>query len=326
MEESFELLLQEWRSEINQRLSGLVEIQQVPTLYEPIQYVLDGCGKRIRPALLLLACRAVGGQVSQAWDAAIAVELLHNFTLVHDDIMDQDDTRRGRTTVHKKWTLNTAILSGDSLFALSYRSLLRTKTSNIRRISSVFTDGILAVCEGQALDLEFEKKQAVSLRQYIDMIGKKTAALLDCSARIGAMIGGGSRAEVSAVGAFATNLGLAFQVQDDLLDVTSDEATLGKTHGSDIQQKKQTFLLIHALANAGGDLLARLRRLLKGKIGPYEINEIKGIFEQTGSINAARKAIAEYIAAARDSLQNLSISQEREHFLHLLSYIAGRQA
>ncbi len=326
VQDTFELLLHEWRSELDHRLTHLLESDKPPVLYEPIRYVLVGGGKRIRPVLLLLACQAVGGDISQAWDAAVAVELLHDFTLVHDDIMDNDDTRRGRATVHKEWTSDIAILAGDGIFALAYRVLLRTQSPRIQDVLTVFTDGILAVCEGQALDLEFETRPSVSLDDYMEMIGKKTARLMQVSTRVGALVGGGSDVSATALGRFAQHLGLAFQIQDDLLDFMSDEETLGKTYASDIRQKKQTYLMVHALSSSNQNAAQRLRALISAETSGSKVDEVVELFEESGSIQAARQAISEQVAAAKECLSVITQSREKDFLLQLLSYISKRNS
>lgn len=327
MEDTFELLLQEWRQQINKRIASISTSQGPAILYEPVDYVLTGGGKRVRPVLVLLSCQAVGGRLEQALDAAVAIELLHNFTLVHDDIMDEDDTRRGRPTVHKKWNPAIAILAGDALYALSYRCLLQTDSPRLREIIELFTEGILTVCEGQAYDLEFEERLTVALPEYLDMIQKKTACLLDISARIGALIGNGSKAEVTALGNFATNLGCAFQIQDDLLDIISDEVTLGKTFGSDVKQRKQTFLLVHALSHADAKSHKELLRLLYGpQTNSQSVSAIRVIFERAGSLTAAREAIKSYLQRAEQSLEVLRPTKYRDCLLQLLNYISARNA
>jgi len=326
IDESFTKLLQEWRAELDKRIAKLGKNRKPSTLYEPIDYVLTGSGKRIRPILLLLACRAVGGKISQAWDAAVAVELLHNFTLVHDDIMDEDDTRRGRATVHKRWDTSTAILAGDGIYALAYEILLKTDSPAIAEALKIFTSGILEVCEGQAKDLEFEERSDVKLPEYIDMIGKKTAALLKASVQMGALIGGGSAEEVKALGAYAKNMGLAFQIQDDLLDIASDERTLGKSHASDLRQKKRTFLLLHALANGNNEQQLNLKMMLNGNIETPQVTEIKQLLSDIGSLEAARGAVKKYTNAARQQLKKISREEEKALLLSLLNFLADRNA
>ena len=208
-----------YRNLINEKLNQVADKNKPSSFYEPVRYIFKGGGKRIRPILVILACKSVGGEIEKCLNAAVAIELLHNFTLVHDDIMDQDDLRRGRQTVHKKWDEATAILAGDGLVALAYQYLLKTESDEIREICEIFTNGIIELCEGQALDKEFEDEFEIDLAQYISMIEKKTALLLMISLEIGAIIGGGSRSERKLLREFAKELGCAFQIQDDLLDI-----------------------------------------------------------------------------------------------------------
>lgn len=327
MDEQYKFQLTEWKQQIDQRLNEVLDGHNPPSLYDPIHYVLEGGGKRIRPILLALACQAVGGRLEKCWDAAVAVELLHNFTLVHDDIMDCDDTRRGRATVHKKWDSDIALLAGDGLVALAFQSLLRTKTPQIQEIAKIFTDGIVELCEGQALDLEFETIEDVNLNDYLNMIGKKTARLLNISARIGAIIGDGNNEEVEALGNFGYNLGCAFQIQDDLLDITSDETTMGKTYGSDVKQKKQTYLLVHALTYADSNTKEKLRSMLaKSEVNRSQINEVKFLFQKTGSLEAAKSSVNDYVQSAQNNLEVLHSTQGRESLMNFLTYISNRDA
>ncbi len=324
--DSFELLTWAWRKEIDARLSGVQDSRNPRTLYQPMDYALAGKGKRIRPMLLLLACQAVGGKVGAAWDAAVAIELLHNFTLVHDDIMDMDDTRRGRPTLHRKWNADVALLAGDGLFALAYQALLRTRSPRIVEIANRFTDGVLSICEGQALDMEFESRAQVTPVEYLEMIQKKTATLLKVSAEIGGLIGEGSDDEVEALGLFAENLGYAFQVQDDLLDLFADEATLGKTHASDIKQGKRTFLIVHALSRADDEQRARLEKLLARREANGENeNGFCQLFEELGSIAAATAAVDGFLLAAKNNLETLSCATKNAGLFNLIELIAKRK-
>lgn len=319
--------LVELRGVVERGLSRYRDSRQPAILYEPIRYVLEGGGKRIRPVLLLLTCCAVGGRVDDGLDAAAAVELMHNFTLVHDDIMDQDDTRRGRPTVHKRWNVGVALLAGDGLVALAYQTLLQSRSRHIAEVARVFTDGVVELCEGQALDLEFETHTNVGLEDYLTMIEKKTASLLSVSAKMGAILGGGTREQVAAMGDFGLNLGRAFQIQDDLLDITTQEAISGKTFGSDVLRRKQTYLLIHALAHASDEEKKRLSDFLaKPEIETSEIVEIRKLYENIGSIQAAQNEVRNYLSAAEDNLQALQPSDARHDLLQLLRFIARRNA
>ncbi|MFQ5823960.1 MAG: polyprenyl synthetase family protein [bacterium] len=325
--EDFKIKLREWKRLIDERLFQVLNTKKPPILYEPITYILESGGKRIRPILLILSCKAVGGNVEDCLDAAVAVELLHNFTLVHDDIMDQDDTRRGRPTVHKKWDTDVALLAGDGLVALAYQSLLRTNSLRINEITTNFTNAIVELCEGQALDREFESLRGIRLFDYLNMIEKKTARLLNISAKIGAIIGGGDDSEIDALGKFGLNLGLAFQIQDDLLDITSDEVTLGKTFGSDVMRRKQTFLLVHALSHADFETKRKINFLLsESSINKPQIIEITSLFEKIGSIEAAKSAIGNYLTSAQKNIDELKATFTKDDLSSFLNYISNRNA
>ncbi|MFZ0390288.1 MAG: polyprenyl synthetase family protein [Calditrichia bacterium] len=229
---------------IQNRLQEDVKDEFPRTLKEPIYYFLETPGKKVRPLLTVLSCQAVGGNVSQALPAAVGIELLHDFTLIHDDIMDRDDLRRGRLTIHRRWDEGTAILVGDALVGMAYISMLRTDSRHQSRVLPHFSQALIKVCEGQALDKEFENRSEVSVDDYLDMIGKKTAWLFKLSCQIGAVLGGGTSRQVEALQQFGHHLGIGFQIQDDLLDYVADETKLGKKVGSDLKMDKKTYVAL----------------------------------------------------------------------------------
>ncbi|MCH7938166.1 MAG: polyprenyl synthetase family protein [Candidatus Marinimicrobia bacterium] len=263
------------RGQIDQRL-GAVYPQGPRLLTEPIHYVLAGGGKRLRPILTLLTAQTCGGGHEDALHAAVGVEALHNFTLVHDDVMDGDHTRHGQPTVHTKWDDGVAILTGDAIFVLALAEVRRSVV-NVAALTAAFTRGALAVCEGQALDKEFEGRSRVSMEDYLRMIDLKTGYLLGLAAEMGALCVSAGEAQVKGVQRFGQLLGRAFQIQDDLLEIFSDTGTMGKSLGSDLLAEKKTYLMISALtrapekvdqaiALAKGDLqegLAALREVLR---------------------------------------------------------------
>jgi geranylgeranyl diphosphate synthase, type II len=309
---------------INEKLDQVVDKDVPASFYSPVRYILDGGGKRIRPILVILACKSLGGEVHKCLNSAVAIELLHNFTLVHDDIMDQDDLRRERETVHKKWDEATAILVGDGLVALAYHYLLKTDSDKIREISEIFTNGIIELCEGQAFDKEFEKELDIDLAQYISMIEKKTALLLMISLEIGAIVAGGNQAQRQLFKDFAKELGCAFQIQDDLLDI---KATSGKTFGSDIQQKKKTFLFVHAINNASLTDKNRIKSIYQQKeISKDDILEVRDIFYSTGTMEYATQEVKERIDKARASLTQLPPSESSDDIKLLLNMILSRKS
>src|SRR3569833_2778488 len=221
-------------------------------LYEPITYILSMGGKRMRPALLLMACDLFGGDVEKALPPALAIEVFHNFTLMHDDIMDNAPLRRGKTTVHERWNQNAAILSGDVMLIEGYKLMMQVDNHILRDVLNIFNETAVGVCEGQQLDMEFETREVVGIDEYIEMIRLKTAVVLGGALKIGALIGGASADDAALLSAFGVQLGVAFQLQDDILDVYGNPEKFGKQVGGDIISNKKTYLLIKAkeLANS----------------------------------------------------------------------------
>jgi len=242
--------------EITQIVSSELEqvnwMKQPRGLYEPIGYVLSMGGKRIRPALALMACNLFSEDVQPAVNMALGLEIFHNFTLLHDDIMDRADVRRGQPTVHKKWNDNTAILSGDVMQIASYQFIAKTPVKYLKSVLDLFSQTAAEICEGQQYDVDFESRNDVKAEEYLEMIRLKTAVLLGCALKCGALIGGAGEEDAQNLYDFGINIGLAFQLKDDLLDVYGDEATFGKKIGGDILCNKKTYMLIYALELATG--------------------------------------------------------------------------
>jgi len=283
-------------------------------IYEPMKYVLDGGGKRIRPMLLILCCEAVGGKAEDALNAAAAIEILHNFTLVHDDIMDNADTRRGRETIHKKWNRDTAILAEDGLIGYAYKSLLLTKSDRIQDIAKSFTEAIIEVCEGQSYDKEFELRKKVKIDDYIMMIDKKTSELLKCCAEIGALTGNATDKEIESLKLYALYTGLAFQVQDDLLDITADEKKFGKRTGGDLYEGKKTYLLLKAIEVATDVEDKELLHYVienKGVKNDEEVKKVKNVYEKYRVMESAAKKVEEYTIMANEELNNIKETEAR---------------
>ncbi len=321
----FGLLYRKELKQVDKILRKVLLNRKPLNLYSPAYYIIESGGKRIRPLLVLLSAKAVGGKFSDAYFAGAAVELLHNFTLVHDDIMDNAEKRRGRSTLHVKYDESTAILAGDSLLAIAYENLLKNCNGNAKDILADFTKVLVEVCEGQSLDKEYETKPFVSLNEYIDMIRKKTAAMLQMCCSIGAKLGNGSPEEISALASFGRNLGIAFQVQDDLLDITANETEFGKTIGGDLIEGKKTFLLINALSKAKGKDKTKLKSLVKNKgIKLNRVLEFKNIYEELGVITDARKEIKKYTSLALRSLKVLKSGEDREIFNWLAESLIKR--
>ena len=295
------------------------------SLYRPLKYVLAGGGKRIRPVLVLLACEAVGGKAEQAVHAGAGIEILHNFTLVHDDIMDHAESRRGRATVHTRWDENTAILVGDELLALAYRILLRTTSPRIREIASVFTEGVVEVCEGQAYDKEFETKVNVTVDQYLLMIRKKTGKMVAVATELGALIGGAAAPEITSLRSYGESVGRAFQIQDDLLDVIADEKKFGKRIGGDLKEGKKTFLLLEALRSTSGRDKVLLKTLMKKKgVSEKKLREFRRIYEESGAITKAKNAVHADIREAKQELDRLKPSPAREMLFWFTDMLLNR--
>jgi geranylgeranyl diphosphate synthase type II len=294
------------RNKINKILSTALKNRNPNSLYEPGSYILNSGGKRLRPLLVLLSAKAVGGKFNNAYNAAAAVEMLHNFTLVHDDIMDNADKRRGRLTLHKKYDHNTAILTGDSLLSIAYEFLLKDCNGNAKEVISSFTHGLIEVCEGQSLDTDFELRKTVSLSEYIVMIKKKTAAMAEMCCKIGAILGGGTKKQVNALGKYGLNLGIAFQIQDDLLDISADEKEFGKTIGGDLVEGKKTFLFLEALEKSSGEDRRKLQKVIERKgIRRNQVLNYKMIYEKLGVLGDARREIRGYTQKALRSINSL---------------------
>ncbi|NBC18670.1 MAG: polyprenyl synthetase family protein [Bacteroidetes bacterium] len=275
-------------------------------LYEPVRYVLAGQGKRLRPVFLLLAADAFGTPPASALPAALAVEVFHNFTLVHDDIMDHADTRRGRPTVHVRWDTDTAILCGDYLMALSYDLLARSEAQRLPRLMRSFSEMVTHLCEGQTLDKAFETDEAVTVEQYLHMIDRKTGALLRTVLELGGLLGSATDAQLDALRRVGASAGRAFQIQDDLLDLIADGERWGKTVGGDLIEGKKTFLLLQALERADGAERAWFARVVEDRgLSPDEIPEARERMDRLGVLDAARTAVARYSATAMSALDTL---------------------
>ncbi len=315
-----------YRKLVDSELENVIKPGGPRSLYDPVKYILDSGGKRIRPVLLMFACESAGGSADAALNAAVAIEMLHNFTLVHDDIMDNADSRRGIKTIHKKWNENVAILAGDQLIGLAYSQLLKTDSIRIKEIVEVFTEGIIEVCEGQSFDKEFEKSADVSIPEYLMMIRKKTSKLLEASALIGAIIGGASKESLISFRDYALNIGLAFQIRDDLLDIAADEIEFGKKIGGDIIEGKRTFLILKAVevVNHIPDR-KKILSVIEGKIADSAtINSIREIYEKYGIMNLARKEIEKYTKAADDCLNSLPQQYYRDRLKWFSEMLMGR--
>ena len=307
------------RLTIDKKLAGLFLNRKPASLYEPSAYILSNPGKRIRPFLILLSAKAAGSEFKKVYNAALAIEMLHTFTLAHDDIMDNADKRRGLLTLHKKYDLSTAILAGDSLLSIAYEYLLKDLNENAKPVIATFTRSLIEVCEGQSLDKDFELKQIVSLPEYMVMITKKTAIMLETCCTIGSQIAGASPEFVKALSNFGKNIGIAFQIQDDLLDVIGDEKSFGKSIGGDLVEGKKTFLFIKALEKADTKTKPYFTRMIKNKgIEPGEISLYRNLYSELGVLDDAKKAITLY---TRKALKNLDVIADEDNKA-LLTWLA----
>jgi geranylgeranyl diphosphate synthase, type II len=307
---------------ISDELNGINWNKAPNGLYDPIAYVLSLGGKRIRPALTLMSCNLFSDDLTPAIPSAIGLEIFHNFTLLHDDIMDKADVRRGRPTVHKKWDENTAILSGDVMQITAFQFMAQTPIDQLKRSLDLFSITAAEICEGQQYDVEFEGRDKVEAEEYLEMIRLKTAVLLACSLQIGAWIGGANEKDADLLYKIGINLGLAFQLKDDLLDVYGDEATFGKKIGGDILCNKKTYLLIHALELAqdqdAEDLKLWLTRM-EIEDGEAKIQAVRSIFNRAGVKEICEEKMDFYFKKAMKQLDLVAVSQDKKLELRSLS-------
>jgi geranylgeranyl diphosphate synthase type II len=302
---------------IEQEIAQLQFTYPPKSLYEPIEYILALGGKRIRPALTLMACNLYKEEIEAAIKPALGLEVFHNFTLLHDDLMDEADKRRNKPTVHKVWNANTAILSGDAMLIAAYQLIGETQPESLKEILNLFTITALEICGGQQYDMEFESRSDVTEEEYIEMIRLKTAVLLACALKMGAIVAHAPQADAEALYQFGTNIGLAFQLQDDLLDVYGDPATFGKNIGGDILCNKKTFMLINAFRLASEQQKAILNQWINQEtFNPAEkIAAITSIYNELHLKELSEKKIQTYYDQAMDYLASLSIPKERLNIL-----------
>lgn len=294
-------------------------------LYEPMRYMLSLGGKNLRPSLLLLTCKMFKGQVKDALPAAIALELFHNFTLIHDDITDNSPLRRGKATVHIKWNANVALLSGDALLIKAYQELNKTPAKYLPAIFQLFNNAALKVCEGQQFDMNYETQSKVSIDDYLSMISMKTAALFSASMGMGAILAGASNTDCSKMKTTGESLGMLFQLKDDVLDVFGKSGKTGKQTGGDIIQDKKTFLLLKAFELAKGKDKNELRSLIGNtKISASEkVTRVKKIYEDLGIEGYANKQMQLYYSYAKKSLISIK-APEKEIILDLAEALIDR--
>lgn len=306
---SLEQILQRIESEISQ----LQYIRDPQSLYDPINYILSLGGKRIRPALTLMACNMYSESIESAIRPALGLEVFHNFTLLHDDLMDNADKRRGKPTAHKVWNENSAILSGDAMLILAYKLIGETEKDKLKEILDIFTQTSLEICEGQQYDMVFESHLDVSEAEYLEMIRLKTAVLLACCLKTGAIIGGASEDDACHLYKFGINIGLMFQLKDDLLDVYGNTHSFGKNIGGDIACNKKTFLLINALKLANKEQSQILNEWLNKKEydAAEKITAISRIYDELSLKQLTEKKMEDYYQIAFQNLNKLHIPSEK---------------
>lgn len=284
------------------------------SLYDPIDYILDLGGKRLRPVLVLMTADAFGDEYLSALDAALAIELFHNFTLIHDDIMDDAPLRRGKESVHQKWDVNTGILSGDAMLIMAYKLFESYSGHQFKSLLSLFSKTALEVCEGQQYDIDFEERRDVTVAEYLKMIEYKTAVLVAAAMEMGSIIAKATIEDQEKINAFGKNLGLAFQLQDDYLDAFGNPETFGKQLGGDIIENKKTFLYIKALEASSSDQKQKLQNIYS--TSPADTNTkieiVKHLFEISGAAEAAKNEIENFTHKAFSILETITLSKERK--------------
>ncbi|TKG90106.1 polyprenyl synthetase family protein [Puteibacter caeruleilacunae] len=310
---TFNEILNFVNTHLDEELKSL-QTRQPLGLYNPIVYAMEQGGKRIRPCLTLMGYNMFAKDMEQAWPAAMSIEIFHNFTLLHDDIMDNADIRRGNPTVHKKYDENTAILSGDAMSILAYEYLTRLNTNHNTQILQLFSHTALEICEGQQYDMDFENRNDVSVDEYLNMIRLKTAVLLACSLKAGALCADCSQSNADTLYEFGISIGLAFQLRDDLLDTFGDAKTFGKRIGGDIVANKKTFLLLKALELANTSQRQQLDDLLASDSIEEEekINAVKQIFEQLNIRKLTEDLIETYYSQAMEQIESIDIPNEQK--------------
>lgn len=320
--------------DINKAIESLDWEKEPKGLYEPIEYALASGGKRLRPTLTILAAETIinggllnGGVIDDVIPAALALEVFHNFTLLHDDVMDKASVRRGRETVHVKWDENTAILSGDQMLIEAYKLIAKVPSDKVRRTLEMFNEMATGVCEGQQYDVDFEHASHVTIEDYMMMIEKKTSVLLAYAMKIGGYIAGANESQQEALYQYGLHIGLAFQIQDDILDVYGDPKTFGKAIGGDICANKKTFLLLTALGTADAESRAELLQWMMATDRDVEkIAAVTKIFTRLGVREASEAVMEEQTALALAQLDKLPQNDATETLRELAERLATRKS
>ena len=325
--------ISESAEKVNSFIEKVVDIESEPQpLYRASRHIIEAGGKRLRPFLVLKSCKLVEGREEDAIPTAAALELLHTFTLIHDDIMDQDEKRRGVPTVHTRWGVAIAIVAGDLLFAKVYETITNyTNTKHVtpKRILQVLkeiSEATIALCEGQTRDMMFENNETVSEEEYLEMIKGKTAALFETSARCGGILGGATKSQVEHLGEFGRYSGIAFQVIDDVLALTADEKVLKKPVGNDIREGKRTLIVVYALEKASKSQRKTILETLGNKdASPRSIQETIELIDSLGAIDYAKEVAEKSIERAKEALTSFPASENREDLISLSDLIFARQ-
>ena len=309
--------INEYRTEFINYLQSKKITKEPRNLYEPITYILNLGGKRLRPVLTLLSTEIFDTDYKVAMNAALAIEVFHNFSLVHDDIMDAAPVRRGKTTVHEKWDVNTGILSGDAMLIMAYQLFENYDPPVFRQLAQLFSKTALEVCEGQQYDVDFETRDDVMLPEYLKMIEYKTAVLVAAALKMGAIVAGASENSQQDMYDFGLNLGIAFQLQDDYLDVFGDPKTFGKQVGGDIIENKKTYLYLKAMNSQSAMVKKELEHLyaIQPKETETKINAVRSIFVKTKADEDTQNAIADYTSKAFAILEKMDINQGKKNLL-----------
>ena len=325
--------ISESAEKVNSFIEKVVDIESEPQpLYRASRQIIDAGGKRLRPFIVLKSCKLVEGREEDAIPTAAALELLHTFTLIHDDIMDQDEKRRGVPTVHTQWGIPIAIVAGDLLFAKVYEAITSytdTKHVTPKRILQVLkeiSEATIILCEGQTRDMIFESKETVSEEEYLEMIKGKTAALFETSARCGGILGGATKIQVEHLGEFGRYSGIAFQVIDDVLALTADKKVLKKPIGNDVREGKRTLIVVYALEKASKSQRKTILETLGNKdTSPERIRETIELIDSLGAIDYAKEVAEKYIERAKEALASFPASEDREDLISLSDLIFARQ-
>ena len=309
--------IQQYQEFLSDYLQSQYETKEPRNLYEPIHYILDLGGKKMRPVLTLMSAEVFDADYKKALPAALAVEVFHNFSLVHDDIMDDAPLRRGHETVHEKWNINTGILSGDAMLILAYRYFEQYEPLIFRDLAKLFSKTALEVCEGQQWDVDFEDRTDVTIPEYLKMIQYKTAVLVAAAMKMGAIIAETSVENANLIYDFGLNLGLAFQLQDDFLDAFGNPETFGKQVGGDIIENKKTYLYLKAVAFSNQEEAEELKRLfaIQPEDSTDKIERVKALFNSSGASKATQDAIQDFTFKAFQMLDQMNISDDKKAML-----------